>query len=162
MSTKLNSITHNVHEKAVKVERVQGDLDSFVYDYFFKHVICWTHGSRQALINFFFQRLFEECQELEIPRVWDEDNGPKIVEILNRLNFKEHHEQRPAQRPTRTRRTHLPSSVHKGKPVSQRHDDGAAPRVGQADAHHVTVTTDPNFSSPTGIQDPQVQAIDRV
>lgn len=163
MPTKLNSITHNVHEQAVRFERVQGDLDSFVYDYFFKHVICFTHGSRQALINFFFQRLYEECIELDIQRVWDEDNGPKIVEILNRLNFKDRNEQRqPSQRPTRARRTNPSSPVHKGKSVSQRHDDGAATGVGETDAHHGAITTDPNIDSPTRVQDPQVQTSDRV
>jgi hypothetical protein len=89
MPTKLNAINHNVHEKCGEaVERVQGDIDRDVYDYFFRHVICYTHGSRQALINFFFQRFFEECQELGLPRVWDENNHFVIVEILNRLNFK--------------------------------------------------------------------------
>jgi hypothetical protein len=156
MTTKLNAITHNVHEAATKVERVQGDIDSYVYDYFFKHVICWTHGSRQAIINFMFQRLFEECQELGIPRVWDEENGPKIVEILNRLNFKEH-EQRP--RPTRTRRTHTSPPVHKGKSVSQRYDNATVAGVSKTDAHYGTITTDHDISSSTGVQDPQEQTI---
>lgn len=153
MTTKLNSITHNVHEKAVKVERVQGDIDSFVSDYFFKHVICFTHGSRQAIINFCFQRLFEECQELGIPRVWDEDNGPKIVEILNRLNFKEQPKHERTQRPTRARRTHTSPAVHKGKSVSQRHDDGAITGAGQTNAHYGAVTTDHDVSLTTGVQE---------
>lgn len=165
MATKLNAITHNVHEAAVKVERVQGDLDSYVYDYFFKHVICWTHGSRQALINFFFQRLFEECQELNIPRVWDEENGAKIVEIVNRLNFKEQNIQpepkydsreRP-KRPTRTRRTNPSTPVHKGKPISQGHVDGTAPRAGQANEDHGAVTSNVDFVTPTRIEDPKEQ-----
>lgn len=97
MTTRLNAITHNVHEACgTNVERVQGDIDRDIFEYFFHHVICFNHGSRQALINFFFQRLFEECyDELKIPRVWDEDNGQKLVEILNRLNFKEQNGQRP-------------------------------------------------------------------
>lgn len=163
MPTKLNSITHNVHEQAVRVERVQGDIDSFVYDYFFKHVVCFTHGSRQALINFFFQRLYEECIELDIPRVWDEENGPKIVEILNRLNFKDITPQnaQPGQpkRRTSTRRTHLPPPVHKGKPTSKGHVDGAATGVSEADAHHGAIAPDPNINVAARIQDPQVQTI---
>ena len=100
MPTQLNAINQNVHQACgTNIERVQADLDKGVYDFFFRHVICWTHGSRQAIINYFFQRLYEECQELGIPAVWDEDNGQKMVEILNRLNFKEQN-----VRPTKQRK----------------------------------------------------------
>lgn len=150
--TNLNSITHNVHEACgTDVERVQGDIDRHVYDYFFKHVICFTHGSRQALINFFFQRLYEECQDLKIPQVWDEENGAKIVEILNRLNFKEPKPDEPRKRSTSTRRTNTSSPVHREKSASKGNDHGATARTGEADAHHGAVPANPNVHAPTGV-----------
>jgi len=86
--TDLNGITHNVHEVCGKqVVRVQADIDKNIYDYFFRHVIAYSHGSRQALITFFFQRFYDECKKQGIAMVWDEDNGTKLTEILNRLNF---------------------------------------------------------------------------
>ena len=85
--TQLNAINHNVHQECVKVERVNADVNHEVYDYFFRHVIAYTHGSRQALVTFFFQRLYEECQAQGIPKVWDENNAAKLTEIVNRLNF---------------------------------------------------------------------------
>jgi hypothetical protein len=93
VTTRLNAINHNIHEACgTRVDRVQADLDSDIYDYFFHHVLCSIHGSRQALINFFFQKLFDECQEQGIPRVWNDEDlmGQKIVDIVNRLNFKDH------------------------------------------------------------------------
>jgi hypothetical protein len=91
--TQLNLVgekIQNPHDTTGKLaSRVQGDLDPKVFDYFFKQVIPWSYGARQALICFFFQRLYEECQRLEIPPHWDEEFGPKtIVDILNRMNFK--------------------------------------------------------------------------
>jgi hypothetical protein len=88
--TQLESITHNVHEGCgTKVMRVQGDIDRDIYDYFFNHIIPYRHGARQAMINFFFQRFFEACAETGIARVYDpdDDEGKKLVEVLNRLNF---------------------------------------------------------------------------
>src|SRR6266576_4952068 len=86
--TELTGITHNVHEVCGKqVVRVQADIDKEIYDYFFRHVIAYSYGSRQALITFFFQRLYEECQKQGVAKVWDEENGAKLTEILNRLNF---------------------------------------------------------------------------
>jgi len=91
MSTVLDSIRKNVHEICgTNIERIQADISHEVYDYLFRHVIAYTHGSRQALVCFFFQRLYEECQELGISKVWDEDNEQKVLAIVNRLNFKEH------------------------------------------------------------------------
>ena len=88
--TELLHLKYNVHEVfGQEVVRVHGDIDKKVYDYFFMHVIAYTHGARQALITFFFQRLYEQCQDEGIPAVWDEESGPKILSILNRLNFNE-------------------------------------------------------------------------
>jgi hypothetical protein len=86
--TTLESITHNVYEDCgTQVERVQGDIDRDVYNYFWRHVIAFTHGSQQAIVNFMIQRLYEACREAGIQKVWDEDNNKKLVDILNRLNF---------------------------------------------------------------------------
>lgn len=86
--TQLHSFKHNVHEYCgTNVARVQADLDLKVFQYFFFHVIAHEHGSRQNLINFFFQRLYEECQNQNLPAVWDEDSGAKLLTILNNLNF---------------------------------------------------------------------------
>ena len=87
--TELLHLKHNVHEVCgQEVIRVQADIDKKIYDYFFMHVVAYTHGARQAMITFFFQRFYEECVAQGIKPVWDENNGPVIVEILNRLNFK--------------------------------------------------------------------------
>jgi hypothetical protein len=86
--TELLNLKHNVHEVCGQaVVRVHGDIDKKVYDYFFMHVIAYTHGARQSLITFFFQRLYEACLDEGIPPVWDEESGPKILALLNRLNF---------------------------------------------------------------------------
>jgi hypothetical protein len=88
--TKLSSITHNVHENCGdNVKRVQGDIASDVYDYFFFHVLAGNHGSRQAMINFFFQRLYEQCVTEGIRPIWEDvdTNGERVVNILNRMNF---------------------------------------------------------------------------
>jgi len=88
--TKLLHLKHNVHEVCGKdVVRVHGDIDKQIYDYFFMHVIAYTHGARQSLITFFFQRLYEACQDEDIPAVWDEESGDKILALLNRMNFNE-------------------------------------------------------------------------
>lgn len=88
--TELLHLKHNVHEVCGKaVVRVHGDIDKNVYDYLFMHVIAYTHGARQSLITFFFQRLYEACQDEGISAVWDEESGPKILAILNRMNFNE-------------------------------------------------------------------------
>jgi hypothetical protein len=93
--TKLNAIDHNVYE-GCKLEdgtakRVQANTATDVYNYFFRHVLIGNHGCVQAMVNFFFQRLFEECITQGIPPVWPDDdpNGKRIVEILNRLNFED-------------------------------------------------------------------------
>jgi hypothetical protein len=87
--TEIQSLKHNVHEQCgTAVVRVQGDIDRKIYSYFFTHVVAHTHGARQCIINFFFQRFYEECKELGIPEVWDETNEHIIIEVLNRLNFK--------------------------------------------------------------------------
>lgn len=86
--TRLENLKHNVHKVAgQEVVRVQADIDKKVYDYLFLHVIAYTHGARQCLITFFFQRLYEACLDAGIPPVWDEDSAKKLLEILNRLNF---------------------------------------------------------------------------
>ena len=86
--TQLLNFKHNVHESCgERVTRVQGDIDRKIFDYFFLHVIAHEHGSRQCIVNFFFQRLYEECQNQKIPAVWDEENGTKLLSILNNLNF---------------------------------------------------------------------------
>jgi hypothetical protein len=88
--TTLQNLKQNVHEHCgVNVNRVQGDIDRNVWNYFFLHVIAYTHGSRQVIINFFFQRLYEQCLIEGIPPVWDEGSADKLLEILNRLNFDE-------------------------------------------------------------------------
>lgn len=140
------------------MERIQADLDKDIYDYFFKHVIAWTHGSRQAIINFTFQRLFEECQELGIPRVWDENNGAILVEILNRLNFKEQNER--TERSVSARRTDTSPAVDKRKSTRKRHDNPAAARVSKADAHHGTIPADNDFSPTARVTDSQIQTTD--
>jgi hypothetical protein len=106
--TQLNSVRHNVYEHCgEKVKRVQADIAIDVYDYFFLHIFCYIHGSRQNIINFFFQRLFEECLEQGIPAVWDDGDadGQRVVAILNRLNFKEqsikHERKRRSPEPAR-------------------------------------------------------------
>lgn len=86
--TQLQHLKHNVHEVCGKdTAIVQGHIDRHIYDYFFRHVIAYSHGSRQAIITFFFQRLYEECREEGIPEVWDEENAQRVLEVLNRLNF---------------------------------------------------------------------------
>jgi hypothetical protein len=67
--------------------RVQADIDKEIYDYLFNHVIAFSHGSRQAMITWFFQKFYEECQRQGLAKVWDEDNGDKLTKILNNLNF---------------------------------------------------------------------------
>lgn len=85
----MSRITHNVHEVCGKeVIRVQAEIDRNIYDYFFRHVLAYSHGSRQAMITFFFQRLYEECLAEKIPCRWDEEFADKVVNMLNRLNFK--------------------------------------------------------------------------
>jgi hypothetical protein len=77
-----------VHKVCGKdVVRVQADIDKEIYDYFFHHVIAYSYGTRQAVIAFFFQRLYEACKEADIPKVWDPENSTKFLEILNNLNF---------------------------------------------------------------------------
>jgi hypothetical protein len=84
----LNNIKHNVHDvEGRPVVRVQADIDKEIYDYFFHNVIAYTHGSRQAMITWFFQCFYEECLRRGIQKVWDEDNGEKLVGILNNMNF---------------------------------------------------------------------------
>lgn len=86
--TELLSLKHNVHEHCGKnVERINADIDREVFDYLFMHVIAYTHGSKQALVTFFFQRLYEACQDEGIPKVWDEESAPRLLAILNRMNF---------------------------------------------------------------------------
>ena len=93
MKTELQHLKHNVHEVAGKeVVRVQANLDKKVYDYFFRHLCAYTHGARQAIINFILQRLYEECQARGIPAVWDEESGEVLRKILNELNFNGQHE----------------------------------------------------------------------
>lgn len=88
--TELLHLRHNVHDVCgTEVVRIHADMDKKIYDYFFMHVIAYTHGARQTIINFFFQRFYEACQDEGIPAVWDEENGPKIVALLNRMNFNE-------------------------------------------------------------------------
>jgi hypothetical protein len=89
--TELHHLKHNVHSVCGQdVVRVQADLDKKIYDYFFRHLVAYTHGARQTIINFMFQRLYEECQARGIPEVWDEGNGELLTKILNNLNFKDH------------------------------------------------------------------------
>lgn len=84
----LPNFKHNVYKESGKdTIKVAGRIDRKVYDYFFLHLIPYEHGSVQAIINFFFECLYVECQNQRIPPVWDEDSGPKLNEILNRLNF---------------------------------------------------------------------------
>lgn len=88
----LLSLKHNVHEVCGRaVVRVQADIDKEIFDYFFHHVLGYSHGSRQALITFFFQSLYEEFQRQGIQKVWNEENetNGKLLEIINRLNFNE-------------------------------------------------------------------------
>lgn len=86
--TQLNNFKHNVHESAGKyVARVQGDIDREIYAYFFHHLVPWGFGARQAIINFFFQRLYEECLERGIPPVWNETSEQTLLDILNNINF---------------------------------------------------------------------------
>jgi hypothetical protein len=88
--TELQHLKHNVHSVCgQEVVRVQADLDRKVYDYFFRHLVAYTHGARQSIINFMFQRLYEECVARGIPPVWDEDSGERLRKILNELNFNE-------------------------------------------------------------------------
>jgi hypothetical protein len=87
----LQHFKHNVHSVCGKeVVRVQADLDKKVYDYLFRHVIPYEHGARQAIINYMFQCLYEECQEQGIPAVWDETSGERLRNVINNLNFKPH------------------------------------------------------------------------
>ena len=88
--TNLPNFKHNVHKVCGRnVVRVQADIDKEIYDYFFLHVIAYCHGARQSLITFFFQRLYEACQQEGIKAVWDESNDEKLLAILNNLNFNE-------------------------------------------------------------------------
>jgi len=99
--SQLLSLKHNLHEVCGKaVDRVQADISREVYDYFFLHVLGHVHGSRQALIIFFFQQLYEEFQAQGIPQVWDEEleTSGKLLEIINRLNFKD---QKPKKKKTK-------------------------------------------------------------
>jgi len=98
--TTLTSITHNVYEDCgTKVERVQGDIDRDVYAYFWRHVIAFTHGSQQAIVNFMIQRFYEACVDAGIQKVWDEDNAEKLLTILNQMNFNP-----PTPKPSRKRK----------------------------------------------------------
>ena len=84
----LENLKHNVHRKCGKdVVKVQADIDKEIYDYIFHHVIAYTYGSRQCIIAFFFQRLYEHCLKIGIPKVWDDDTSKKFLETLNNLNF---------------------------------------------------------------------------
>ncbi len=84
----LENLKHNVHKKCGKdVVRIQADIDKEIYDYIFHHVIAYTYGSRQCIIAFFFQRLYEHCLKIGIPKVWDDDTSKKFLETLNNLNF---------------------------------------------------------------------------
>lgn len=84
----LENLKHNVHRKCGKdVVKVQADIDKEIYDYIFHHVIAYTYGSRQCIIAFFFQRLYEHCLKIGIPKVWDDDTSKKFLEELNKLNF---------------------------------------------------------------------------
>lgn len=84
----LKNLRHNIHQVCGQdVVRVQADIDRKIYDYFFHHVIAYTHGARQAVISFFFQRFYEACVMQGIRPVWDEESAPKILKILNNLNF---------------------------------------------------------------------------
>lgn len=94
--TEIQHFKHNVHEVCGKrIVKVQADIDKNIYDYFFMHVIAYSYGARQAIITFFFQRLYEECMDQKIPAVWDEENGQKVLAILNRLNFNEPKPKKP-------------------------------------------------------------------
>lgn len=84
----LSNLKHNVHKICGQdVVRVQADIDRKVYDYFFLHTIAYTHGSRQAIIAFFFQKFYDACRAVGIPPVWDETSAPRVLELLNKLNF---------------------------------------------------------------------------
>ena len=88
--TKLKNITDNVHENCGEaVKRIQADMDSEVYKFFFHHILAGNHGSRQAMINFFFQRVYEECIVRGIRPVWEDvdTNGQRVVDILNQMTF---------------------------------------------------------------------------
>lgn len=77
----------DVHAKAESRNEISGRIDSKVFNYFFRQVIPGERGPRQALICFFFQRLFEACVKEGIEPVWDEENEAKVNAVLQRLNF---------------------------------------------------------------------------
>lgn len=101
----------NVHANLLEVERVQGNIDKKVFNFFFRGALVGDRGPRQAFITYFYQKFYEACLESGIQPVWDEDNEAKIAAVLHRLNFNEPRtEPEPRPRPTkpRTKRTATP------------------------------------------------------
>ena len=102
---------------------IQARLGRKVYTYFFRHVLVGSRGQRQALINSFFQALYDECQREKIPARFDELNEHRIATILSRINF------RGAAPTSRARRSPDTSPKSQAQPAAQGHDDGRADGV---------------------------------
>lgn len=80
--------------------RVWANMDPKIYDYFFHHVLTGDRGAKQALINIFFEKLYEHCMFVEnIPPHWDVDNEARVAAVVSRLNFRE---QQPSNHITST------------------------------------------------------------
>lgn len=77
------------HHEDVEVTRVQADIDKVIFDYLFTNVVPHVYGSRQAIIHFFFKRLYKACLDAGIPPHWDDEGERKFVDLLKQLNFNE-------------------------------------------------------------------------
>lgn len=81
---------------------VMGRIRHTIFKYFFQGgIFAGDRGPRNALIVFFFHKLYNECRKEsefgEDPR-WDETNETRLMTILARMNFEDLNkwQQRPA------------------------------------------------------------------
>jgi hypothetical protein len=101
--------------------RVWANLDPSVHQYFFRKVLAGCTGSKQAIINIFFQKFHEACLAGGITPEWSLENEFAVRDILKNLNFN--------GQPTRTRRTNNSAPKRKSKPLSGHHESGGSHRV---------------------------------
>lgn len=65
-------------------------LPSYVYDYFFRHVLAGCHGTQQAIGSTIFKALYDHLtQTIGLPKCYDPDNINIIARELSKLNFEE-------------------------------------------------------------------------
>lgn len=76
---------------------VQARIRKEIFEFFFCRVLVGERGPRNALIVFFFHKLWQACKPVfgEKP-VFDFDNEAKLMQVLLRMNFDEPQQQRPA------------------------------------------------------------------